>query len=279
MQRPASVRQCLSREVVHVGSEDRCEESGEGQAAGAVVATAAGRVFALCCPSLMTCAGARPLAAEDGKLSEGRAEFEKAVESLRPRHSLDTTPVEFSVGGSHYRMPRNYLVTMDNWNGGPQGLVTVRVNLPDLKPISDETRACFTARVPSQLPNCEPFSFTLNAPGGPSSEEAFSNLKPHFRNREPEQGPFGFEKYEIGPDNARGEFYRKVDDGRMLLYSCWISDNYGKRDGICAPDSDRLSTGVVIHFFFKLDKLRDIARIDARLHELVKHFAAEGDHK
>jgi len=51
---------------------------------------------------------------------EGRRELHKAYASLRPRPSTDTTPVAFSVGGIRYRIPRDYIITMDNWNGGPQ---------------------------------------------------------------------------------------------------------------------------------------------------------------
>jgi hypothetical protein len=37
--------------------------------------------------------------------------------------SLDTTPVEFSIAGTIYRAPRNYLITMSDWTGGPQEFV------------------------------------------------------------------------------------------------------------------------------------------------------------
>lgn len=231
-----------------------------------------GRAVALCYIAAMALARPFPAAADDQILSRGRAELQRAIESLRPRPSLDTTPIEFSVGGIRYRMPRNYLMTMDNWNGGPQGLVTVQVKLPDLEPVTEETRACFAARPLSRPPECEPLSFTINAPGGPSSDEAFARMKPLFHNKDGEEGPFGYYKYEIGPTNARIEFYRKIEDGRTLLYMCQIFDNHGNRDGICDPTGDRLVTGAVIHFFFRLHHLRDIAQIDANLHKLIEGF-------
>jgi hypothetical protein len=58
---------------------------------------------------------------------QGQAELRKAVESFRPGPSLDTRPVEFSITGIHYRVPRNYLRTMQNWSRGPQYIVGLRV--------------------------------------------------------------------------------------------------------------------------------------------------------
>jgi hypothetical protein len=132
-------------------------------------------------------------AADDS--GDGRRELQKAIISLATHPSTETYPVEFSVGGIHYRMPRNYLPTMENWNGGPQALVTVTVNLPDLKPLSQETSACFTAKTPDRPPGCEPFSFRINAPAGPSPNQAFERNRRFFESETPIAGPSGFEQY------------------------------------------------------------------------------------
>jgi hypothetical protein len=92
------------------------------------------------CVALLACVSFSASANDD--TLQGRAELQKAVESLRLRPSTDATPVEFSIGNDRYRIPRNYLVTMDNWNGGPQSLVSLHVNIPDLAPFSEKTRAC-----------------------------------------------------------------------------------------------------------------------------------------
>jgi hypothetical protein len=130
--------------------------------------------------------------ADDPTLSSGRTEFEKALQGTRPRPTLDPTVVTFSIGGIQYRIPRHYLTTMDNWSGGPQSLVTVRVNLPDMNPLTEETRACFSAAPSSRPPGCEPLSFTINEPGGPSADEAFANLRRLFQSQVPAEGPAGF---------------------------------------------------------------------------------------
>jgi hypothetical protein len=59
---------------------------------------------------------------------------------LNPGASLATTPVEFTIAGTVYRVPRNYLITMSNWTGGPQEFVTMRVNGPHLTPLTEATR-------------------------------------------------------------------------------------------------------------------------------------------
>jgi hypothetical protein len=202
----------------------------------------------------------------------GQKEFLKAVGEMMAHPSTDTTPVEFSVGGVQYRMPRNYLIKMENWNGGPQALVSVRVNLPDLKPLTEETRTCFTILPTARPPGCDPFEFNIEARGMFSADEAFANVRDLFHSQKPIEGSFRYEKYEVGPEDARVEYYRKVEDGRTLLYSCQIFDNHGKRDGVCDTIGDRVSTGGELAFHFFLGQLADIDKIDASLRRLVESF-------
>ena len=93
-----------------------------------------------------------------------------------------------------------------------------------------------------------------------------------FHSSAPIEGPSGFEKYEIGPDNARLEYYRKVEDRTTRVYSCQIFDNHGQRDGLCQPIGDRAATGAFIGYFFNLRHLSDISQIDADLRKLVEGF-------
>ena len=237
-----------------------------------MVTAFARRLFLVPCVGLFTAISSMTVMADEPNVSRGQEEMRKAVESLRPHPSIDTTPVDFSVGDVHYRMPRNYLFTMENWNGGPQGLVTVRVNIPDLKPLDETTRDCFTKPGSFSTSICDPLSFTINVTGTVTAEQGFENSRPIYRNQSPLDGPFGYERYEIGPDNARIEFYRKVENGRTLIYHCQIFQRLGKRDGICDPSGDRVSNGSEIHFFFSLRHLADIAEIDRDLRTLTEHF-------
>jgi hypothetical protein len=175
--------------------------------------------------TLLATAVVRQAVAQD--TAAGHKEMQKGIISSWPRPSVETDPVEFSVGGIGYRTPRNYLATMENWSGGPQALVTISINLPDLKPRSDETLAYFTAKWPSQLPGCEPFSFVINPPGGPSAEKAFERSKALFKRQSPTAGPSGFEKYETSPPDARTEYYRGIENGITRFYYCHFASSKG----------------------------------------------------
>lgn len=209
----------------------------------------------------------------------GRAETQQAIISAWPHPSLDTYPVGFSIGGIHYRIPRNYLTTMENWKGGPQYIVTVAVNLPDLKPYSTETLPCFTTKAPERPPGCELLSFRINVPGGPPAEEVFQKYRKFFHSQSPTSGPAGLEKYEFGPPDARTEVYRKIEDGRTRLYFCHYVGSGRERNGLCQPDSDSAASGAEIKFFFSPKQLNEIADIDANIRKLVEGFTVSGDQK
>jgi hypothetical protein len=203
----------------------------------------------------------------------GYNELEDAARSLQPRPSQDETKIDFSVGEVRYRVPRNYLVTMDSWNGGPQDLVTVRINFPDLEPLTDRKRICFSA-VPANRPiGCEPLTVTINAPGNFTADDAFARIRHLFHSQVPASGPDGFEKYELGPEPAGVEYYRKVEGSRIVLYKCQIFMNHGVRDGVCDSVGDQLTTGSVLHFYFPLRLLPQIAEFDQALRTLVENFS------
>jgi hypothetical protein len=224
------------------------------------------------CICILSVGTFRRASADDDTLTRGKAEFEKALNAMRPRPSLDSTPVEFSIAGIQFRMPRNYLITMDNWNGGPQGLVTVRLSFPDLQPITDTNRKCVTGPPLWGHSACEYVEFTINQPGSLTAEQAFENSRDIYRNQTPITAPFGFEKYEIGPENARLEDYRKVENGRTLFYTCIIQYVSGERNGLCSTTRDQLPSGAGLFFFFNMNHLHDIAEIDAKLRNLVESF-------
>lgn len=93
---------------------------------------------------------------------------------------------------------------------------------------------------PHQLPGGEPLSFRINSPGGPLADEAFNNNKHFFKSETPLTSPFGLEKYEIGPQDARMDYYRKVESGNTRLYFCYFVGDHSQRHGLCEPVGDRL---------------------------------------
>jgi hypothetical protein len=204
---------------------------------------------------------------------------------LPPNVSTDTMPVEFSVGGIKYRMPRNYLEVMDDWQGGPQRQVMIRVNIPKLEPMSDQTRDCFIQKPYPNLPydeaDCNPVDVRISGPGTPTTKAGTDELiaKLHAAHMlsadQPQTTPFGFDYFEILRDNVELAFYRKMSDERMLLYMCllMIRDD-GARRGQCTPSGDQLSTGAMITFSFQQGLFANgVDKIDASLRTLIEGFS------
>jgi hypothetical protein len=231
-------------------------------------------------------------AGEPKTQAAGQPALDKPAE-LSPGVSLATTPVEFSVAGTVYRVPRDYLITMSNWAGGPQEFVTMRGNGPHLTPLTEATRQCLSgdpfalsAEImikPASPTECMPFQLNLADPdgreaSGVTAEQEFEKIRPLAQSQGALVGPSSFEKYEFVLNNARMEAYRKVGGGRMLLYVCAVSDDHGRRDGVCRPIGDRPTAGAELNFVFSLSMLGVIEEIDANLRRLVDGFAVKRGH-
>ena len=138
-------------------------------------------------------------------------EIWKKSEELRERPSTDTTPISFSVGHTSYKVPRNYIVHMDDYDRGPQELVTFKVTFPGFEPLTDKTRQCLTSAPAHLPPGCIPIEFWINGGNGVglSDDEKFNNARKLFHSQTAKQGPHEFEVYDTGPPDALAETYRK----------------------------------------------------------------------
>jgi hypothetical protein len=178
-------------------------------------------------------------AGEPRTQAAGAPALDKPAE-LGPGASLATRPVEFTIAGTVYRVPCNYLITMSNWAGGPQEFVSMRVNGPHLTPLTEATRQCLSgdpfalsAEImikPASRTGCMPFQFDIADPNGReasgiTAEQEFKKIRPLAQSRGALDGPSSFEKYEFVLNDARMEAYRKIEGGRMLLYVCAVSDD------------------------------------------------------
>lgn len=169
---------------------------------------------------------------------------------------------------------------MSNWAGGPQEFVSMRVNGRRLTPLTEATRHCLSgdpfavsAEImikPASRTGCMPFQFDVADPdgreaSGVTAEREFEKIRPLAQSRGALVGPSSFEKYEFVLNDARMEAYRKVEGGRMLLYVCAVSDDHGRREGVCRPIGDRPTAGAELNFVFSLSMLGVIEEIDANL--------------
>ena len=80
---------------------------------------------------------------------------------FEPRPSLDTTPVTLRVVDVVYRIPRNYLIFMDE-------IPTLKLTWPGLKPLTEETRKCFGSIAHSEQAGCSSFEFHVLGSRGPA---------------------------------------------------------------------------------------------------------------
>lgn len=198
-----------------------------------------------------------------------------AIAALTPRYavsgvfdnamSMDTTPIEFDIGGGHYRIPRNYIYQMDHWGGGPQQIVSLRVVYPGFKPFGPETKDCMLRKK-----RCRIYELILED-RFPTIEDGFKENDKLFNKPYPQHGPYGFQLFTIGPVIARGESYRKIINGNQIIFEC-VSDNPEERYTVC-HHVVRTRSGATIFYFFSFDELQDAVVVDAGLRDLVDSFS------
>jgi hypothetical protein len=182
--------------------------------------------------------------------------------------SMETTPIEFEMAGARYRIPRNYIYSMDNWAGGPQKNVSLRMVVPSLKPFSPETEACMLRKA---RPRCKVYDVEM-VPDFTTSEVGFENSKDIFIKPYSKEARYGCDLYEIGPESAREELYRKDVDGGAVVFSCMIGKIERKAYRNCEYVS-KTRTGV--HFYYRFsgdDDFKDAVEIDVGIRELIDSF-------
>jgi hypothetical protein len=188
---------------------------------------------------------------------------------LENKISMETRLVEFDIGGGHYAIPRNYLYQMDSWNGGPQEVVSIRLDYPELSPVVDDNKDCFLRRKVCRLYDLVMLDTAME------TTRIFSNMTDLFHKPYPKHGPYGLELYEVGPENARIEFYRKITDGHTVVFICDLFDNRGKRDAIC-HNVTRTRSGATLSYYFPIKDLHAAAEVDKKLRDLIDSFSLRG---
>jgi hypothetical protein len=188
---------------------------------------------------------------------------------LENRISTETRPVEFDIGGGHYAIPRNYLYQMDGWKGGRQDVVSIRLEYPTLRPAEEHNKDCFFQKKVCRLYDVVLLSSAME------TTEIFSNMTKLFREPYPKHGPYDLELYEVGPESARQQFYRKVIDGRSIVFICDYFDNRGRRDAVC-HNVTRTRSGATFSYYFPFEDLHDAVGVNKKLKNLVNSFSSRG---
>jgi hypothetical protein len=158
---------------------------------------------------------------------------------------------------------------MDNWAGGPQKNVSLRLVIPDLEPFSPETEACMlrTAKPPCRVYDVEMVDdFTV-------SENGFENFEKSFVKPNPKKGMYGFDVYEIGPKDAREEFYKIEVNGRAMIFKCFVDEIDRVVYRGCRHVS-KTNSGAFFYYHFSGNRgLRDAVKVDLGIKHLIDSFS------
>jgi hypothetical protein len=187
-------------------------------------------------------------------------EIWKKSQSLRSEPSTDTTPVTAKVGEIVYSIPRNYIPSALDFP-------VLKVTYPGFKPLTDETRGCFDPKVRTSL-GCT--TLELHVRFSDSHYRGYDRLiratTPDHSMPAPRPGPYGYEIFDLGPENARTEIYQSKAEN--IFFSCMIFDNNGIRDAVC-EDLLPLSDGNVIRFFFNLKQISELRDFESGIRQLM----------
>lgn len=178
--------------------------------------------------------------------------------------SFDTTPVSVTIAPATYRIPRNYLTHTGQ-------IPALKLTWPGLEPLTQETQRCFGSIAKGEQSGCGSIEFLLFGSSGPgpgglalTNKEKFENFKKYFPSSTSRRGPFGYDIYELGPETARIERYRR-DDGDI-----WFT---------CSPhhvcdDWFRLSDMNHMQFFFRRPDIEHVPEIEARMRKMMESFSS-----
>jgi hypothetical protein len=175
-----------------------------------------------------------------------------------------------------YRIPRNYLTCMDNWDGGEQTLVRMKFTFPGFAPLNKDTEHCLSRSPAFRPTQCVPVEINLRSAGAyePSDDAGFNNLRNLFRSQDPIPGPYGFELYEVGPSEARINIYRKVLPEHTLVVQCYLPKAGPNNLAVCSSQS-RLESNNVVSYKLYDDQLKDAEAIDVGVRKLIRKFQLE----
>jgi hypothetical protein len=196
------------------------------------------------------------------------ANADREGQRWRDRPSASTDPLTFSLVGIPYHTPPK-----NDWNGGAQTLVRLKVTFPGFEPLKLNTEHCMSLSPAFRPTTCTPIEFILRNGDAyePPDDVRFNYARDLFHNQRPRAGPYGFELYETGPPEARIDTYRKDAPEHILAIHCFVHSKDGASMSVCHTESC-LDSGNVLAYFLYSDQLRDAEQIDAGIRKLINDF-------
>jgi hypothetical protein len=191
--------------------------------------------------------------------TSGAAPF--TPQDLRSIPATDTTPIKVKIGAVTYAIPRNYILYPIN--GQP---VVLQVTYPGFQPLTDETRPCIEHKIWRQ---CLPLQLRVQL--GPLNKVMIGNILKNGRLTLRSDHPFGYDIYEQGPEDARGEIYRREIDN--IYVSCYVIPESHGPDSICDDFIDvDPEHSIIVGIFIGRKKIGEIPEINNQITKLVNSF-------
>jgi hypothetical protein len=180
---------------------------------------------------------------------------------LRPKPSMDATPVPIGMAGTRYLIPRNYLVDL-----GPD-VPMLRVTWPGFQPLREDNQHCFTPLTRAgHDPACTFLELRLQGKGITLSEQHANSMRDIPTSRTIQQD--GYEIYHIGPSDQGIDYYWR--DGEFpSLFNCI---------GVVCNDTVPIQDGNNVLFFFRPALISQVPAIEQHIRQLFARFN-EGSRK
>jgi hypothetical protein len=193
--------------------------------------------------------------------------------------SLDSTPVEFTIGEVRYRVPRNYIIRMHDYSGGNQSSVGFKVTFPGFEPLTEKTSQCLTKTLADWPPGCMPVQFNVGSGWSRilPDEDWFKYVIREFSDPTPKSGPGGFEVYETGEGNQKQILYKKKTRKHLLLFLCYRYKLKVPSNGLCNNHQSKLGDGNAIDYDLYIEHIKNAEAIDNGIRELLESFRIEGE--
>jgi hypothetical protein len=173
----------------------------------------------------------------------------------------------YQIGNRIYRIPREFVVPVFGADmvGGNVQAISIKIIYPQMQPYGERYASCLKART------CRVYFISIHD-NFPSSEEGVFAREEQLHPDRGAPGPFGFTKFAMESARARMNYYRKVVDGRPIIFPC-IVDLTDPDDRETCQHISHTSSGVTISYYFDASALGEAVQVDNDLMRLVDGFA------
>jgi hypothetical protein len=193
-----------------------------------------------------------------------------------PALSFDTMPRTISMRGQVYKIPRNYIFTVSEWQG-QVGNVSMRALLPDLVGLTTDNKTCFIDLASACYSGIVVIGLESGGVPVPSGSQSLANIRGIIY-PERHKGPCGLEYFEdtgtIAQQGVAFEWfvYRLPGDAEISILRC------PKSGSAVAPRcnaSRNLDDGNQFYYTFDRARLCTWAEIKEKVTTLLSSFREE----